>query len=223
MTTADEREFLLRSLRDLEAERAAGDIAPEDYETLRDDYTVRAAAALRDERPAVAPSRRRPWLVLAAIVVVAVIAGVIVANSAGQRLPSDALTGSITASSADRLAQARQVMGEGKAVEALKLYDRVLRDDPRNAEALAYHGWLVRLAGLSDEGLRYIDRAIAADPDYPDAHFFRATILWKDKHDPAAAIPEFRRFLASNPPPALVPAVEQALQQAEAEASAANG
>ncbi|HEY1732847.1 MAG TPA: hypothetical protein VGG23_00270, partial [Acidimicrobiales bacterium] len=43
----EEREFFLRSLRDLEAERAAGDIDEVDYLALRDDYTVRAAHILR--------------------------------------------------------------------------------------------------------------------------------------------------------------------------------
>jgi hypothetical protein len=44
---SQEREFLLRSLRDLEAEHDAGDIDETDYQTLRDDYTARAAAVLR--------------------------------------------------------------------------------------------------------------------------------------------------------------------------------
>lgn len=50
----EQRDFLLRSLDDLEAELAAGDIEPGDYATLRDDYTARAAAVLRalDERRA---------------------------------------------------------------------------------------------------------------------------------------------------------------------------
>jgi tetratricopeptide (TPR) repeat protein len=43
----DERDFCLRSLRDLEAERDAGDIDDADYEFLKDAYTARAAAALR--------------------------------------------------------------------------------------------------------------------------------------------------------------------------------
>jgi tetratricopeptide (TPR) repeat protein len=44
----DERSFLLDSLEDLERERAAGDITDEDYARLRDRYTRRAAAVLRD-------------------------------------------------------------------------------------------------------------------------------------------------------------------------------
>src|SRR5436305_6855922 len=43
----EQREILLRSLRDLEAERAAGDIDETDYVTLKDDYTARAAAVIR--------------------------------------------------------------------------------------------------------------------------------------------------------------------------------
>jgi hypothetical protein len=43
----EERDFCLRSLRDLEAERDAGDIDEADYEVLRDSYVGRAAAALR--------------------------------------------------------------------------------------------------------------------------------------------------------------------------------
>ncbi|MCU4185846.1 hypothetical protein K6U06_15865 [Acidiferrimicrobium sp. IK] len=43
----EERDFFLRSLRDLESERAAGDIDDVDYAALRSDYTARAAAVLR--------------------------------------------------------------------------------------------------------------------------------------------------------------------------------
>lgn len=42
-----ERDFLLRSLDDLEAERAKGAIDDESFALLRDDYTARAAAVLR--------------------------------------------------------------------------------------------------------------------------------------------------------------------------------
>ncbi|MEZ5235035.1 MAG: hypothetical protein R2749_20390 [Acidimicrobiales bacterium] len=43
----EERDHLARSLRDLETERDAGDLAEEDYLALRDDYVVRTAAVLR--------------------------------------------------------------------------------------------------------------------------------------------------------------------------------
>jgi hypothetical protein len=62
-TLQQEREFLLRSIRDLEAEHQAGDIDETDYESLRDDYTARAAAVLRaiEERKLVnGKGTRRP-------------------------------------------------------------------------------------------------------------------------------------------------------------------
>ena len=42
-----EREFLLRSLADLDSEYEAGDIEDDDYRSLTNDYTARAAAVLR--------------------------------------------------------------------------------------------------------------------------------------------------------------------------------
>ncbi len=43
----EERDFLLRSLDDLEAERAGGDLEEDDYRSLQGDYTARAATVLR--------------------------------------------------------------------------------------------------------------------------------------------------------------------------------
>ncbi|MCL2393692.1 MAG: hypothetical protein FWC87_03300 [Acidimicrobiaceae bacterium] len=43
----EERDFLLRSLADLEAEHDAADLDDPDYRALKDDYTARAAAVLR--------------------------------------------------------------------------------------------------------------------------------------------------------------------------------
>jgi tetratricopeptide (TPR) repeat protein len=44
---AEERDFLLRSLQDLDDERHAGDVDADDYSVLKDGYTARAAAVLR--------------------------------------------------------------------------------------------------------------------------------------------------------------------------------
>lgn len=228
-----ERAFFLRSIEDLDAEHAAGDLADDDYATLRDDYVARAAATIRALQPRSSPengsvshsvpaesatSWRKGVFVVASCVLVAAVAGVALANAAGSRRAGDALTGSLPTTTADRLQRAAQLVGEGKAVEAVKLYDEILEDDPEQPVALAYRGWIVRLAGLKDEGLSYVDRAVQADPSYPDAHFFRGMMLWQDKRDPAAAVAEFRLFLSNRPPPAMVSLVEDALARASAEA-----
>lgn len=250
-----DRDHLLRSLEDLEQERAAGDLEEADYLALKEDYTARAAEVLRALEPAPtsqageegdegarpvtvvgAPPRRptwRPVLVLVTLLVVAAGAGALVARTAGERLPGDPVSGAIKATGpsgaiADDLVKARDLIGNGKTLDAIKVYDRVIERDPEQPEALAYRGWLLRLAGraagnteLIDKGLEYIDRAVAADPTYPDAHFFRAFVLYQDRNDPAGAVPELRTFLAGNPPKEMVPVVEDMLRRALAESQAA--
>ena len=219
-TAASEtREFLLRSIRDLDVEFAAGDIAEDDYRRLRDDYVARAAAAIRGEEEApgeVRPSRARWLLPVALVAAVAVGAGLAVARSSDQRLAGDAATGSIELTGGDRITRAQQLVADGKVVEALKMYDSVLDEDPENPVALAQRGWLLAQAELVDEGLASIDKAIAVDPGYPDAHFFRGMVLWRGKADTAGAAEAFRAVLASDPPPAVAEAAKSALEQVEA-------
>ena len=220
----EQRDFLLRSLDDLEAERAAGDIEGHDYRTLRDDYTHRAAEVLRaiDEgRATLAESRppRRPGRMLAAAVLVAALAvgaGVLVARSSGDRLPGDTITGDIRQTNSQLLADAGRLVQRGEALEAIKKYDEVLARDPDNEQALAYRGWLLVLAGLPEEGLEYIDRAIAVDPDYPDARFFRGFVLRREGRLDEALV-ELRRFLENDPPPGMTEQVKQLIETIEAE------
>jgi hypothetical protein len=61
--------------------------------------------------------------------------------------------------------------------------------------------------------------AVGADPSYPEAHFFRAMILWKDKGDPAGAVAEFRLFLANTSSSDDAAQVQPLLDQAQAEAA----
>jgi tetratricopeptide (TPR) repeat protein len=223
------QEFLERSLADLDAERAAGDLSDADYADLH----ARYEAALETERlgrdvdaPPAATSRpgrggRRGIAAVLAIAMLAVGAGALVARSAGERLPGEPSSGNIDLGVEDRLAQAQVLVEQGKALDAIKLYDAILRDDPRQPAALAQRGWVLRGAGLVDEGLAYIERALAADPTYAEAHFFKAMILWRDKGDPTAAVEELRLFLAGTPSPDDAATVEELLRQAEAEAQSA--
>lgn len=211
--------FLQRSLDDLDREFAAGDLAEADYRELRARYEARLA---QGELPP-PPPRSKRWMAWTALVVaVALGSGLLVARTAGERLPGQPGAGNITPTGAsDDLAEARAHIGRGNAVEAIKVYDRIIAVDPRNAEALTYRGWLVALAGRSagdaglvDKGLEFVDRAIEADPRYPDARVFKGLILYQDKNDPAGAVPEFRAFLGLDPPRDMVPMVEDVLRRA---------
>ena len=245
----DERDFLLASLADLEAERAAGDLDEADYAALRDGYTARAAGVLRQlagspdpssaapaspapSSPAPAPgaARRRRLAAAGTVVALAVGAGALMARSSGERLAGDPASGSIQATGASaQLARARTLVGEGRPLEAIKLWDQVLAAEPDQPEALAYRGWFVLLAGrqaataelreeLTGRGLASIDRAIAVDPGYPDAHFFRGLVMFVDKADPAAAVAELRAFLAAGGPAMYRSTAEDVLRRALAQA-----
>ena len=231
---ADERDFLLDSLRDLDAERAAGDIDDHDYEELRDGYTARAAAVLRaldapasPPLPAPSPARggRRGRIVIFGILAVCgVLAGVLLARNAGTRLPGDNISGSTPTSPTAKLdAQAQQLIQKSDILGAIKSFDAALKIDPNDAQALAYKGWLLRLAGtqahdtqLIDAGLTSIRKAEAANPSYPDAHFFAGETLLRDKNDPQGAIVEFQQFLADNPPAGMATEVRLEMQSAQA-------
>ena len=225
----EERDFLLASLRDLEREREAGELSERNYRALHADYTARAAVVLRalergrsrqsrEGKPEVVRTRRPLVITVVVVVVVAAMAGASVAAFSGQREAGAPMTGSLPDSPSGRMAQALQLESEGKAAEALRIYDELLRTDPRNVQALAYRGWLLKRAGLPDLAMEALDKAVAIDPRFPDAHFFRGMVLYQDRNDPAAAVTEFRLFMSNNPPPEMVPLVEDVLRRAMADA-----
>lgn len=239
----EERDALLRSLDDLDRERAAGDLGLDDYTRLHEEYTARAAAVIRMIRDGVdaasAPPRSPRWrrvLTVAAVIAFTAVTALGVTRALGERLPGDTATGN-DAQPAERerraafeedirlrpddpsahLSYARYLLGAGDEVEALRQFDAVVKLDPSNAEARAYGGWIVFLAGLVDEALDRLDGAIVADPAYPDAHFFRGMVLYRGKGDPDAAIPELQLYLAADPTGPLAEQVRAVLASAVAE------
>jgi len=224
----EERDFLLASLRDLERERNAGELSERDYQALHDDYTARAAVVLkalqrpekagRSQRPAPVRTRRPLAITVGVVVVIAALTGATVVAFSGQRETGAPMTGSLPETPSGRMQQALGLEADGKAADALKIYDEIIKADPRHVQALTYKGWLLKRAGLPDQALASLDRAIAVDPRFPDAHFFRGMVLYQDRNDPAGAVTEFRLFMANNPPQEMVPLVEGVLKRALADA-----
>jgi tetratricopeptide (TPR) repeat protein len=223
----EQRDFLLRSLADLEREHEAGDVDDHDYVTLKDDYTARAARTIRaieahHARVAVARPPRswsRTLATVAAVVAFAVVAGVLVARFAGRREAGDALTGDIRESTRTQLDNGRLALQQERYDDAIEIYDAVLADQPDNVEAMAYKGRAEIGNGDMDGVLTLIDAA-EADPDYPDTHYFLAgAFAIARRYD--SALQELDRFDALDPPPDLASAADDLRSQIEALQAAA--
>ncbi len=207
----EQHEFLRRSLVDLDHEYAAGDLDEDDHRTLAADYRDRAgrvAAAIEEGKARFVDARRhrsprRLALALAALAAFAAIAGLVVAQAAGRRDPGEAASGADPRSATRQaLAECLDLGAAQQVLEALRCYDGILADQPDNAEALAYRGWFLVLAGLPGEGLPYLDRAVETDPGYADARAFRAVVL-NGFCRPSDAVEDLDVLETLDPPPGM--------------------
>jgi tetratricopeptide (TPR) repeat protein len=227
----DEQQFLLNSLRDLEKERVAGDIDDADYETLRSGYVARAAAITRELEglAAAAEGPKQSWvrrlLVVACVLGLAIGAGVFVANSAGQRLPGETITGAIEQSTANVLATARQLNFTDPA-KSIELYTRVLKLEPDNTEALTYRAWMLALSSReADVSVKQLALATAvadliraqnADPSYPDAHCFLGIIYFRFLEQASLAKKQLDVCVDMNPPASVTSFVNAIVKEVDA-------
>ena len=193
----EERTFLLASLRDLDAELAAGDIDPADYDELKDDYTRRTADVIRalEHQEQFRPSRgpiqwRRVLVWVVGLALLGGVSGALSARSSGARSGNETFTGGVRASAETRLNQARVLLGDrDQWDEAIDLYASVLEDNPSSAEALTYKGWLEYRRGDDASGpLEAFEEASRIDGDYADPVVFRTIVLADQGRYDAAAL-----------------------------------
>jgi tetratricopeptide (TPR) repeat protein len=203
----EQRDFLLRSLDDLEREHDAGDVDETDYRTLKDDYTARAARTIRaieSHQARVAAARpHRSWrrlvLVVAAVGAFALLAGVMVAQSAGRRGAGDQITGDIRESTRAKLDEAVTLASQQRYDEAIAIYDEVLADQPGNVEAMTFKGWFQWQSG-DGQGVVTLVEAAELDAAYPATHAFLA-VVFERLGRPDTARLELDRLDALDPPP----------------------
>jgi tetratricopeptide (TPR) repeat protein len=203
----EQRDFLLRSLDDLEREHDAGDVDETDYRTLKDDYTARAARTIRaieSHQARVAAARpHRSWrrlvLVVAAVGAFALLAGVMVAQSAGRRGAGDQITGDIRESTRAKLDEAVTLASQQRYDEAIAIYDEVLADQPGNVEAMTFKGWFQWQSG-DGQGVVTLVEAAELDAAYPATHAFLA-VVFEQLGRPDTARLELDRLDALDPPP----------------------
>lgn len=186
------------------------------------DHHPHAPAAVDTRSPGPEPGRdrTRTLVLVGAGAVFVVGAGLALGQASGERGLNDQLTGSIDTSTRNQVAQCQQMGAGGQdLLGALQCFDEILATDPDHPEALAYRGWYLILAAGSVEssagseagepppeaaelqaaGLEYLNRAIEADPTYPDPLAFRA-IVHDRQGQPELVCADVETLLALDPP-----------------------
>ena len=200
----EERNHLLVSLDDLDAEFGAGDIDDLDYATLRDDYTARTAQLTRVlDGAAVKRTRRKRTVSQKALWAVGVLALAGLSSWAmiafsGARGSGETASGQIRQSTVTLLADAAEAFSVGEVDRSIELYDEVLTLQPTNVEAYTYRGWVQYQSGNQDAAVADFDEAVLLDPAYADVRVFRALVALDDE-DFETASTELAAFDAANP------------------------
>jgi tetratricopeptide (TPR) repeat protein len=182
-----------------------------------------------DFRPKRSPARR--IMAIVGVLVVAIGSGVAVARFAGERVGSTGMTGTVRQAASPEQQQAEKFMQIGRdnlgsdPIKSLQAFDAALKIDPTIAEAMAYSGWVLRIAAQSAEGkdaddlragaIRRINEAILADPTFPDAYAFKGVIALRDQDDPKTALAAFKKLDGLQTPPFVQQLVGSARQEAE--------
>jgi len=178
----EERDFLMKSLDDLELEHESGGIDDESYAELHDDYTARAAAVIRtlrdgvDVTPATPPpstsQRRRRVVLVSAVLVFAIAAGASLAYALGARLPGQTSSGNSAAAPSTTNATQAAVL---KKIDGLQTKVNASPDDYdlRLELARAYEE-----NGDLANALKQSDAAITIDANRPEGHANAARLIF---------------------------------------------
>jgi cytochrome c-type biogenesis protein CcmH len=170
------------------------------------------------------PKRRQPWLrgvvIGVGVCLIAGGAGWAVAESSKTRLPGQTSTGQALGSQtiAQDMQTAQDDAAKGDAVAAIQEYQKILKTDPNQVDALTGEGWLlVQTAqpSLLQQGIQLLATAEKADPGYAPAHLYRG-LGFLGEADYSDTVPELQWYLGHQPDPSVVAQVRQDLQQAQA-------
>jgi uncharacterized protein (TIGR02996 family) len=178
-----ERDFLLRSIADLETEREAGNLDDDRYRSLKDDYTARAAAVLRSieasrevaSAPAPVPRKRR-LVTGGAVLAFVVVAALALAASTGNRRDGQTMTGNAQGARSDPVPAADQ-----KAALERQISEHP--DDP--AAHLVYARFLIETSDPNAGGawpppdaVKAYLKAAQLDPKNPEANAYAGWTLF---------------------------------------------
>ncbi|HEV7862835.1 MAG TPA: tetratricopeptide repeat protein [Acidimicrobiia bacterium] len=193
-----ERDFLLRSISDLDAERAAGNLDDERYQALKDDYTARAAAVLRsieegrDARPTPPPApRKRKLLTGGGVLAFVLVAALALAAAAGKRHDGQTISGNAQSGGGAPSSGGAAPGSEAADPARRAALERQVKEHPDDAAAhLVYARYLLE-AGEPTEAVKEYVTSAKIDPKNPEANAYAGWVLFlaaqSANADPATA------------------------------------
>ena len=202
---SERREFLERSLVDLDEEHDAGDLSDDDHARLRAEYEERLAILDgRRKRPAAGsvPTERPAWHRIATwggVAAFALVAGFLLAQYAGRRDAGDNITGidvgagdePVTAPAVDEALSRCFDLPGGEAIGCFIDYTEA---NPRDPDGFLYFGLFSINQGLQSDtpellsgGETFLRRALELDPELHEARVNLAVFLERTGRDDEAA------------------------------------
>ena len=183
-----ERDFLLRSIADLETEREAGNLDDGRYQALKDDYTARAAAVLRsieegrDAAPPPVPvPRTRKLFTGGAVLVFVLVAALALAAASGRRREGQTITGN-----AQGAQPGTAQTGTGQGGDRKAALERQIQEHPDDPAAhLVYARFLLETSDPNSgaawpppDAVKAYLKAAQLDPRNPEANAYAGWTLY---------------------------------------------
>ncbi len=202
---AEQKEFLLKSLHELDQEFENDNLSLEDHEMLVRRYTRELANVTEAKKVVDSGSepkkgyRTKALLWSLGIVLLGAAACITISQTSGARSSGESITGSIRKSVSSQISEAQMLLGNrDRWGEAIEIFDDVLETQPSNVEALTYRAWLnYQSGGEVSTQIKAWEEVLFIEPGYSDALVFLSISLSNEGRYDEASL--YLDQLRSNP------------------------
>ena len=202
---AGQKEFLLKSLHELDQELENGSLSLDDHEMLVRRYTRELANVTESEEVVSSVQqpkkgyRTKALLWSLGIVLLGAAAGITISQTSGDRSEGESITGSIRKSVSSQISEAQMLLGNpDRWEEAIEIFDDVIEIQPSNAEAITYRAWLNYQSGAEVESqIKAWEEVLLLESGYSDALVFLSISLSNEGRFDEASL--YLDELRSNP------------------------